>query len=214
MTGQLQSESISSLAPALVKAQQELTNIHKGRTAKVPTKSGGSYEYTYADLASVLDVVEPVLNKHGISVIQRSFPHERGAHIQTMLIHESGEWLADGGLFLPAPKNDPQGFGSAVTYNRRYGLAAMVGVAQTDDDAVSAVEAVTTEREQPATIPDESRARLVERMRALPEAERANVSEYLRGKSIAFQSLTEQQAKLVDAVLTQAENASSSESAA
>lgn len=125
------SESISAVAAALVAAQGELE--HASKNAANP-----HFRSKYADLTEVIDTIRPVFNKHGLAVLQRPVPSEGGPTVQTVIVHKSGEWIADAGLFLPAQKSDPQGFGSALTYARRYGLAALVGLAQDDDDANAA----------------------------------------------------------------------------
>jgi len=99
---------------------------------------GQNRNYKYADLASVMNAAADALAANGLSVVQRPMPSEQGVCIQTMILHESGEWISDGGLHLPMQKIDPQGAGSSITYARRYGLAAMLGIVQDDDDAASA----------------------------------------------------------------------------
>ena len=58
--------------------------------------------------------------------------------LTTRLFHDSGEWVEDTAT-IPLPKNDPQGYGSAATYGRRYALAAITGLYQDDDDGVGAM---------------------------------------------------------------------------
>lgn len=126
-----QSESLAKLAPALVKAQAEMGVALKDST-------NPHFRSRYADLTSIITASRDALTKNGIAVVQRSHPNDRGVQIETTLVHSSGEWIGDGGLFLPASKVDPQGFGSAMTYARRYGLAAMLQVVQDDDDGNAA----------------------------------------------------------------------------
>ncbi len=128
----LQSETISSIAAALVKAQATMGVALKDST-------NPHFKSKYADLASIINAAREPLADNGLAVIQRSHPNDRGVQLETMLIHESGEWISDGGLFLPAAKVDPQGFGSAMTYARRYAYAAMLGIVQDDDDGARAV---------------------------------------------------------------------------
>ncbi|NCC85460.1 MAG: hypothetical protein EOM03_15230 [Clostridia bacterium] len=124
------SESIAALAAALAKAQGEMENA--GKNSVNP-----HFKSKYADLAEILNTVRPVLSKHGLAVTQ--FPaFEAGtAHVETILTHASGEWMS-GTCSAPVQKSDPQGVGSALTYLRRYSLAAVCGLAQEDDDANSA----------------------------------------------------------------------------
>lgn len=126
------SESIASLAAALAKAQGEMENA--GKNSVNP-----HFKSKYADLAEILNTVRPVLSKHGLAVTQ--FPaFEAGtAHVETILTHASGEWMS-GTCSAPVQKSDPQGVGSALTYLRRYSLAAVCGLAQEDDDANSALK--------------------------------------------------------------------------
>jgi ferredoxin len=125
------SDSIKELATALAKAQGEIENASKS-TANAFFKS------KYADLAECLNTVRPVLSKHGLSLSQ--FPSfDNGiASVESIIMHSSGEWLSNIAS-APVSKQDAQGVGSATTYLRRYSLAAIVGIAQEDDDANSAV---------------------------------------------------------------------------
>lgn len=121
------SESIAALAASLAKAQGEMENA--GKNSVNP-----HFKSKYADLAEILNTVRPVLSKHGLAVTQ--FPAFEGgtAHVETILTHASGEWMS-GICSAPVQKSDPQGVGSALTYLRRYSLAAVCGLAQEDDDA-------------------------------------------------------------------------------
>jgi len=120
------SQTITKLVAALAKAQGELKNPAKD-------KKNSHFGNWYADLATVIDTVMPVLATHGLAVIQ--MPCEWGDHpaLCTLLTHESGEWVESTMRTRPS-KTDPQGQGSAITYARRYALQAVVGVAADDDD--------------------------------------------------------------------------------
>jgi len=122
--------SLKNLAAALCKAQAEMEGAKKD--AKNP-----HFNSKYADLASVWDAIREPLTKNGLSVVQlpRSIPG--GVEVETILLHVSGESLSSV-LAVPATKSDAQGFGSALTYARRYSLMAMVGVAPEDDDGNAA----------------------------------------------------------------------------
>lgn len=126
-----QSETLVKIAPALVKAQAEMGVAYKDAT-------NPHFRSRYADLTAIINASREALTNNGIAVLQRPYPNDKGVQIETMLVHTSGEWICDGGLFLPASKLDPQGFGSAMTYARRYALAAMLGVIQDDDDGNAA----------------------------------------------------------------------------
>lgn len=129
------SEQINELATALAKAQGQLNGAKKDAT-------NPHFKSRYADLASVWDACREALTKHGLSVLQspRGVVTEAGAwavELETCLLHTSGQWMADT-LTVPVGKADAQGVGSAVTYARRYSLAAFVGVAPEDDDGNAA----------------------------------------------------------------------------
>lgn len=126
------SEQIQELAAAMVAAQGEITGAAKDST-------NPHFRSSYADLSSVMEACKGALNRHGIAVLQPSVPSEPGTlAIDTLLMHTSGQWVS-GRTVIPLQKNDPQGFGSAMTYARRYSLAAMVGVCPEDDDGEGAM---------------------------------------------------------------------------
>jgi hypothetical protein len=96
------------------------------------------FKSKYADIGSVIDAIKPVLAKHNLAFYQRPQPSEGGVLVQTMLRHTSGEEVDLGTLYVPANKNDAQGFGSALTYARRYALMTAFGVPAEDDDGNAA----------------------------------------------------------------------------
>jgi hypothetical protein len=116
---------------ALAAAQTEM-----GRALKDSTNP--AFKSKYADLASVMDACLPALNKHGIAVFQPAYDDESGRYVKTVLAHASGETL-ECRVPLILGKADMQGYGSAVTYARRYGLMGMAGIAPDDDDGNLAV---------------------------------------------------------------------------
>jgi hypothetical protein len=122
----------STLNEALADLQTQLPHIAKNNRAKVPTKTGGSYEYQYADLAEITRHVLPLLGKLGLSFTSR--PTLGGDRLVLMyeLRHVSGESL-DGMYPLP-DRGTPQEVGSAITYARRYCLCAVTGLAPDNDD--------------------------------------------------------------------------------
>lgn len=125
------SETIAKLTTALCQAQAEIKGAHKD-------SNNPFFNSTYADLSSVWDACREPLLKHGLCVIQAMDIADTGVVIETILCHVSGEWIS-GRLKMVPVKNDPQGIGSAITYGRRYALAAMVGVAPEDDDGEGAM---------------------------------------------------------------------------
>ena len=141
-----QSENIDQLAAAMAAAQAELQDVVATETARVTSRTGSSFDYKYCDLASVRQTVLPVLVKHGLFVIQPMVPRDEGimaerfcvlGHLRTVLMHSSGQWIA-GEQPIAGDWCNAQAIGSAITYARRYGLAAICGVAQIDDDGQQA----------------------------------------------------------------------------
>jgi len=125
------SESIAALSAALAKAQAEIENASK-------TASNPHFKSKYADLAEVLNTVRPVMSRHGIAIVQMPSFESGLASVETLMTHSSGEWISNI-CSAPVSKQDAQGVGSAITYLRRYSLAAFAGIAQEDDDANAAV---------------------------------------------------------------------------
>jgi hypothetical protein len=122
--------AMTTLAAALVKAQAQIKGATKDST-------NPHFKNTYADLGSVWDACREALQLNGFSVIQHGDLYEGQWVLTTLLLHESGESMT-GRVPLLNSKGDMQGLGSAITYARRYGLAAMVGVCPEDDDANAA----------------------------------------------------------------------------
>jgi hypothetical protein len=130
------SESIKELAAALSKAQGEMKGALKDA-------SNPFFKSKYADLASVVEAIRTPFATNGLSYVQTVEPSaEEEVRVETMLLHASGEWLSCGILALPVTKADAQGYGSALTYARRYSLSAAAGVAPEDDDGNAAAKAM------------------------------------------------------------------------
>lgn len=131
---------VATLSGAMAKAFAEI---------EAATKSANNphFKSKYADLGAVIDAVKPPLIKHGLFFTQRSHPAENGVSVETVLHHEGGEELSLGTLFVPANKQDAQGFGSALTYCRRYSLMTAFGVPCEDDDGNAAA------RSAPRSVP-------------------------------------------------------------
>ena len=147
------SESIKELATALAKAQAVMENASKD-TANPFFKS------RYANLESVVGVIRPALEKFGLSFVQVCHDWDVGARVETIILHESGEWLSCGTMSAPATKADAQGFGSALTYARRYSLSAAFGVATEDDDGNAASKHKPAENKK--SLPEYTHARYEE----------------------------------------------------
>ena len=135
------SPEIGELAAAMAAAQIELRNPKKTETATVATKSGGQYSYHYMELAQLIEICREVLAKHGLAIFQPVAANLSTVTITTLIAHRSGQWIASD-LALHPVDSGPQAIGSAITYARRYGLAAMVGIAgeEDDDGAAASVE--------------------------------------------------------------------------
>ena len=137
------SEQINELAKALAAAQGELEPAEKNSTAAVGKE--GKLKRKYADLTAMIDAVRKVLPKIVL-------PSEGVAHVRTMLMHESGQWLASE-CRMPydntGSKNAIQSMGSAITYARRYSLSALVGVVADDDDDGEGAWRRDDDRDQP-----------------------------------------------------------------
>jgi hypothetical protein len=127
----LKSESIAALAKAIALSQLHVENALKSST-------NPHFKSKYADLAEILNTVRPVFSANGIAIVQTPTFESGVASVETMLCHESGEFISSV-CSSPVSKQDAQGIGSAITYLRRYSLAAMCGIAQEDDDGQQAV---------------------------------------------------------------------------
>lgn len=127
----MHSEQINEIAKALAKAQGEIKNASKDTI-------NPHFKSKYADLASVWDACREALSKNDIAVVQ---PIETNGdiYIVTLLMHSSGQWIK-GKVPVKVQQATPQALGSAITYMRRYSLAAMVGVAPDDDDGEGAMD--------------------------------------------------------------------------
>lgn len=159
-----------SLIGALAKALAEIEGVQKNKN------NPGLKGARYADLSAVIDAIEPV-KAHGLWYRQQSKRDPEGALVETFYIHESGEELSAGETFVPANKKDPQGFGSALTYCRRYALMTAFGLAAEDDDGHAATQSVRSQRrdepreeprpqDEPQGMPDAEWAKLVQMAKA------------------------------------------------
>lgn len=142
-----QSPTIDKIAPAFVAAQAACNGAKKG-------SNNPHFKSKYADLSQVWAACEDALEANGLAVVQGLGEASDGVmHMDTMLLHTSGQWMRSHAS-IPLPKGDPQGYGSATTYLRRYALAAMIGIVQEDDDGNAArapANDSTTARSDPPT---------------------------------------------------------------
>jgi hypothetical protein len=125
------STTITKISAALCKAQSEMGNAVKGATNPF-------FKSHYADLNSIREASLPVLNKHGITVIQPTTVIEGVNYVETVLLHESGEFISSLTQIISAKPNDPQAHGSGLSYARRYALQSICNIGAEDDDAEKA----------------------------------------------------------------------------
>ena len=162
---------------ALVKAQA-------GFAPALKTSNNPHFRSKYADLSACIEAVIDALNSNGIALIQKTHPHEGGVCVETLFAHESGESLSAGLLSVPAPKHDPQGYGSALTYARRYSLMAACGIAPEDDDGNAASQKPA--KAPPAKLASPTPAQIAARVKAaLAEGKASEVVSYLQGMPAA-----------------------------
>lgn len=138
------SEAINDLAAALAQAQGEIKGAIKD-------SANPFFKSSYADLASVWEAIRAPFSENGLSVIQATEPTDgEEVIVTTRVMHASGQWY-EFTTTIPVSKADAQGYGSALTYARRYGLAAATGVAQIDDDGNAAAAAKPAQKPAPLT---------------------------------------------------------------
>jgi hypothetical protein len=154
---------MKAIASALVKAQKEFGPALK-------TSSNPHFRSRYADLSACVEAVIDALNNNGIYLMQLNEERESGICVQTIFIHESGEQISSGSLFVPAAKHDPQGFGSALTYARRQALVQVLGLTVTDDDTDGA-DAKAADKLTDAQVAD---------LYALADEVKANLPKFLK----------------------------------
>ena len=124
------SGSIKNIAIAMCKAQGEMGGAVKG-------EENPFFKKKYADLGAVVQAVKEPFATNGLSYIQFPIESDGRIGIETILMHESGEWLSNS-FTVQLSKQDAQGAGSAITYCRRYSLQAIAGIPSEDDDGNAA----------------------------------------------------------------------------
>ncbi len=152
----LSSENVTELAKSMIGVQQEL----------VPALKDGVNDYTqssYATLKSVMEVCKSILLSHGIWLTQYPVPVNSGnLGLVTKIVHAaSGQWQSSL-IEMPLAKSDPQGYGSAITYARRYGLSAMIGIITEDDDGERAMARTQEELKEVPAKPNKNLTRKTE----------------------------------------------------
>jgi hypothetical protein len=129
--GEVTKVEAATLASAMAAAFGEIESATK-------SANNPHFKTKYADLTAVIEAIKPALIKHSLFFTQHPLPSEGGVTVETKLHHAGGESFSLGTLFVPANKNDAQGFGSALTYARRYALVTAFGVPVEDDDGNAA----------------------------------------------------------------------------
>lgn len=173
-----QSENLDALAAAFSKAQATVEGARRD-------SNNPHFKSKYADLASVWLACREALTSNGLSVVQGCGEVVDGKlHMTTRLLHASGQWLEDT-LSLPLGKMDAQGYGSAVTYARRYALAAMVGVSPEDDDGNAASQPVPRQAANaPAGPVSDKQRQELETLADEVGADKRKLCEYLQVESL------------------------------
>jgi hypothetical protein len=142
----MMSPAVDQLAAAIAKVQASLAPV-------VKDAANPFFKSKFATLAACVEAIKP-FHDEGIAIIQPpSVSIGGGVSVSTILIHKSGQWIK-GELFMPTAKQDPQGYGSALSYARRYCLTATCGLATEDDDGEKAMPRQNVERK--ITVTDES----------------------------------------------------------
>jgi hypothetical protein len=162
------SESIKAFSEALSKFQGEVKNPPK-------TADNPFFKSKYTPLDVIIDTAKPLLNKHGLSYIQSCSGDGQNITVTTLIMHSSGEWVELDPLTLKADKATAQGAGSAITYGRRYALAAALGLASDEDDDGNGAE---PKKPEPPKIIDDAKAKVVYDLLEKTNSDVANFLKY------------------------------------
>ena len=128
-----------------MKSSENLNELFKAMAefrakAKQPAKNAQNpfFKSSYVQLEGVQNAIDEAIKGTGLSYVQLTHNTETGVAVETIIMHSSGQWLSTGDLILNPTKKDPQGYGSAITYQRRYQLAAAFGISSDIDDDANA----------------------------------------------------------------------------
>ena len=143
----------TDLLKAIVRAKPNFGQITKDKTAEVFSKrTGKAHRYSYTDISSITEAIEPALLDQGVLIVHELIPQEGGDfRLQTVLVHaETGQQICNN---FPVGHGDPQSMGSGITYARRYNLVSLLNLNVEDDDGASATSARknTTKAVEPST---------------------------------------------------------------
>ena len=142
------SELINELAEALGKAQSQMTGAKKD-------SNNPFFKSKYSDLSSVMEAISQPFADNNLCFVQGAEANENRVSVTTRIMHKSGQWI-ESATDLPPTKNDAQGWGSAITYAKRYGLQALAGVPSVDDDGNNAVKNKPVEKSTAQKVPEQS----------------------------------------------------------
>jgi hypothetical protein len=154
---------MKALASSLVKAQRAFAPALK-------QSQNPHFKSRYVDLAGCVEAVIDALNTNGIFLMQPTRQCDDGVMVETVFLHESGEQLLAGSFHVPATKQDAQGYGSALTYARRYSLMAACGIAPEDDDGNAASRSAPA----PSTKADPQAAAMAKKVAACKDVDSLN----------------------------------------
>ena len=136
---------MKNIASAFVKAQKAFAPALK-------SSINPHFKSKYVSLDGCIEAVIDALNDNDIALMQPTHMDDTGVTVETLFVHESGETMSGGKLHVPAAKNDPQGYGSALTYARRYSLMSSCGIAPEDDDGNAASRKRDTVQRMPDSV--------------------------------------------------------------
>jgi hypothetical protein len=144
------SEQIDQLAAALATAQGEFPTIPRSKTVLVRMKNGGTYQFSYAPLETIMAAIRGPLSKNGLAVMQDT--NEDGT-VTTIINHQSGQWMTLAPVKIVPTDGGPQALGMAITYASRYSLRLALVLAA-DEDNEAALQAATTQAASELPGPD------------------------------------------------------------
>ena len=154
------------------------------------TSTNPHFRSRYADLSACVEAVIDALNDNGLGLIQTTHPCDDGVTVDTIFVHESGATMSSGLLHLPASKQDCQGYGSALSYGRRYSLMAICGIAPEDDDGNRASKQPEIKPKSEPVATKETKKSRIERtiydIRTLSEEQQGPAAEYLKQHSCEY----------------------------
>jgi hypothetical protein len=117
----------------LIKVQSALESVGK-------SSSNPHFKKKYANLTNILAVVKPALNNNNFFLTQKILIKDSSEVLKTEITHKSGQVLESEAPLNIADRNNPQKYGSAITYMRRYSLTALLGIEEEDDDGQKATQ--------------------------------------------------------------------------